>query len=159
MIAHSQEEEKVTLTSLRDSQGTTAVSTVCESNGMMNNPCRVTTKDLDADLVESQNHMLSRKTDRVGIVSVPECYSSTVTTMHNVQSLMSTGDASPGTVTAMSERQGRQVVGGGAALSATAEAPCAELQADAAAGLLGLPGLPGLPGPHPEGGLLQYPIN
>ena len=63
------------------------------------------------------------------------------------------------TVTAVSERPGRQVVGGGAALSATAEAPCAELQADAAAGLLGRPGLPGLPGPHPEGGLLRYPIN
>jgi hypothetical protein len=46
-----------------------------------------------------------------------------------------------------------KISGGGAALSATAEAPRAELQADAAAGL------PGLPGPHPEGGLLQYPIN
>ena len=157
VIAHSQEEEKkVTLTSLRDSQGTTAVSTVCESNGMMNGPCRVTTKDPDVDLVESQNHMLSRKTDRVGIVSVPECHSNTVTTMHNVESLMSTGDVPPGTVTAMSERPGRQMVGGGATLSATAEAPCAELQADAAAGLLGRPGLPG---PHPEGGLLRYPIN
>ena len=87
---------------------------------------------------------------------MPECHSSTVTAIHNVESLMSTGDVSPGTVTAMNERPGRQVVGGGATLSATAEAPWAELQADAAAGL---PGLPGLPGPLPGGGLIQYTIN
>ena len=120
---------------------------------MVDGPCRVTTLGLDDDLIKSQNHISSRKTDRVDMVTVPERHLSTVTAIHNVEGPMNTGDASSGTVAAMCERPGRQVVGGGATISATAEVTRAEPRAGAAAGL------PGLPGPHPGGGLIQYTVN
>ena len=153
VVAHSHEEEKMNETSLKGSQGTATVNTVCEPNDMADDSCRVTILGLDDDLIKSQNHISSRKTDRFDMVTVPERHLSTVTAIHNVEGPMNTGDASSGTVAAMCERPGRQVVWGGATISATAEVTRAEPRAGAAAGL------PGLPGPLPEGGLLQYPIN
>jgi hypothetical protein len=156
VIAHSQEEEKATLTSLKDNYGTTTVSSVCESNDMVDGPCRVTTIDLDGDLVKSQNFIPSHKKNGVGMTTMPEYHSSNMTAKCIADSSVNTSDIPPDPVVIMCERPGRQVVGSGGTISTTAEAPCAEPQADAAAGL---PGMPGLPGPHPEGGLLRYPIN
>ena len=156
VIAHSQEEEKATLASLKDNDGTTTVSSVCESNDMVDGPCRVTTIDLDGDLVKSQNFIHSRKTNGVGMTTVPESHSSTMTAKCIADGPVNTGDVTSDPLVTMCERPGRQVVGSGAAISATAGVPCAEARVDAAAGLLGRPGLPG---PHPEGGLLQYLIN
>ena len=76
VTAHSQEEEKVNLSSLRDSQGTTTVNTVCESNGIVDGSCHVTILGPDCDLVKSQNPILRRKTDVANMVTVPKCHSS-----------------------------------------------------------------------------------
>jgi len=156
VATHSHEEEKMSETSLKGSQGTATVNTVCEPNDMVDGSCRVTIMGLDDDLIKSQNFIPSRKTNGVGMATVPESHSSTMTAKCIADGPVNTGDVTSDPVVTMCERPGRQVVGSGAAISATAGVPCAEARVDAAAVLLGRPGLPG---PHPEGGLLQYPIN
>ena len=120
---------------------------------MLDGSCHVTILGLDDDLVKPQNPIPSRKTDGANMVTVPECHSSTMAANYIVDGPVNIGDVSSGPVVTMCERPTRQEVGGGATISATAEVTRAEPRTGAAAGL------PGLTGLHPEGGLIQFPIN
>ena len=146
VATHSHEEEKMNETSLKGSQGTATVNTVCEPNDMVDGPCRVTILGLDDDLIKSQNFIHSRKTNGAGVTTVPESQSYTVTALCIADGPVNIGDVTSDPVVTMCERPGHQVAGNGAAISSTAGVPCAEARVDAAAGLLGRPGLPG---PHP----------